>query len=272
MLFIVLPAYNEEQNIGPLLDRIQQAAASQYQVLVVNDGSTDGTALVVNSYSERIPLELLEHRVNKGLGQAITTGLRRAMELASADDIVVTMDADNTHDPALIGEMVEGIRQGLDVVIASRYAPGGGEVGLSWMRHVFSRGASLLLRLFFPIPGVRDYTCGYRAYRGAVLSQAFVTYGDRFIEESGFTCMAEILIKLRRLSVRAGEVPLVLRYDLKSGATKMKVMRTIARYGVLILRNWISYPGTDRYVGIANPDGDSTDQHVRGDGEEPFWL
>jgi len=242
VLFIVLPAYNEELNIGSLLDRIQQAVASPYQVLVVNDGSTDGTVPVVNSCSERIPLELLDHGVNKGLGQAITTGLRRAVDLASEDDVIVTMDADNTHDPALIGKMVGGIHRGLDVVIASRYAPGGGETGLSWMRHVFSRGASLLLRLFFPIPGVRDYTCGYRAYRGAILKQAFAAYGGRFIEESGFTCMAEILIKLRSLSARMGEVPLVLRYDLKSGATKMKVMRTIGRYGVLIARNWRRRP------------------------------
>jgi dolichol-phosphate mannosyltransferase len=240
MLFIVLPAYNEAQGIGPLLDRIQQTrGASQYQVLVVNDGSTDGTAAAVRSYSGHIPLELLDHGVNKGLGQAITTGLRRAVELASDDDIVVTMDADNTHDPALIGEMAKAVRQGLDLVVASRYAPGGGEIGLSWLRHVFSRGASFLLRLFFPMPGVRDYTCGYRAYRGAILKRAFATYQDRFIEESGFTCMAEILIKLHKLSVRAGEVPLVLRYDLKSGATKMKVTRTIGRYGVLIARNWL---------------------------------
>lgn len=214
-------------------------AACPYRVLVVNDGSTDGTVTAAQSYSGNIPLELLDHGVNKGLGQAITTGLRRAVELASDDDIVVTMDADNTHDPALIGEMAKAVRQGLDLVVASRYAPGGGEIGLSWLRHVFSRGASLLLRLFFPIPGVRDYTCGYRAYRGAILKRAFATYQDRFIEESGFTCMAEILIKLRRLAVRAGETPLVLRYDLKSGATKMKVTRTIGRYGVLIARNWL---------------------------------
>jgi dolichol-phosphate mannosyltransferase len=240
MLFIVLPAYNEEQGIGPLLGKIQQTmAAFQYKVLVVDDGSTDGTATAVSSYSEGIPLELLVHGVNKGLGKAITTGLRRAVELASDDDMVVTMDADNTHDPALIGDMVQGTHEGLDLVIASRYAPGGGEVGLSWMRRVFSRGASLLLRLFFPMEGVRDYTCGYRAYRGAILQQAFATYQERFIEESGFTCMAEILIKLRRLSARAGEVPLILRYDLKSGATKMKIARTIGRYGVLIAKNWL---------------------------------
>ncbi len=240
MLYIVLPAYNEERDIGVLLKRVQEAMAGlelDYKVLAVNDGSTDGTVSVVNSFAQTVPLELLDHGENKGLGQAITTGLRRASELAIDDDIVVTMDADNTHDPKLIEDMVERIRAAKDVVIASRYEEGGEEIGLSWLRHVFSWGASFLLRLFFPITGVKDYTCGYRAYRGAVLHQALDVYQDRFIEESGFTCMAEILIKLRRLSVQFDEVPLVLRYDFKSGRSKMRIARTISRYLALIARN-----------------------------------
>lgn len=239
MLYIVLPAYNEERDIAALLKRIREAVAGLglgYKVLVVNDGSTDGTVSVVNSFAQRVPLELLDHGKNKGLGRAILTGLRRAAELAADEDIVVTMDADNTHDPRLIGDMVEQIRVGKDVVIASRYEEGGEEIGLSWLRHVFSWGASFLLRLFLPIEGAKDYTCGYRAYRGEILHRAFNSYGDQLVEESGFTCMAEILIKLRGLSARVGEAPLVLRYDLKSGQSKMKVLRTIWRYLVLIFR------------------------------------
>ena len=133
--------------------------------------------------------------------------------------------------------MVTLIQAGKDVVIASRYADGGKEVGLSHARHIFSGGASFLLRLFFPIPGARDYTCGYRAYRVELLQRAFRVYGPELIEERGFTCMAELLIKLGKLGARLGEVPLILRYDLKSGPSKMKVMATIARYGVLISHN-----------------------------------
>jgi dolichol-phosphate mannosyltransferase len=239
MLYIVLPAYNEERDLGALLGRIREEmtrSRRQYAVLVVDDGSTDGTAAVAKRFARYLPLELLVHERNQGLGTAITTGLRRAAGLAMDGDVVVTMDADNTHDPRLIAPMLEQIRKDRDVVIASRYETGGEEVGLSRLRHVLSRGASVLLGLSFPVDGARDYTCGYRAYRSEILRLAFDFYGDRFIEESGFTCMAEILIKLRRLTARVGEVPLVLRYDLKSGQSKMKVLRTIWRYLILIVR------------------------------------
>ncbi len=246
MYYILLPAYNEERDIGPLLQRIADAMQSlhfdDYRVLVVNDGSTDQTAAVINDCRQRMPIELLDHGVNKGLGQAMLTGLTRAAELVKDDEVLVTMDADNTHDPQLIGAMVNKIRTGASVVIASRYEQGGEEVGLSRLRSFLSRGASALLKIFFPIPGAKDYTCGYRAYQGAELKQAYELYGNRLVEERGFTCMAEILIKLRAAGVRVAEVPLVLRYDLKSGQSKMKVARTILRYFVLIAHNLLRKP------------------------------
>jgi dolichol-phosphate mannosyltransferase len=191
-----------------------------------------------------MPIELLDHGVNKGLGQAMLTGLSRAAGLVEDDDILITMDADNTHDPALIGRMVEKIHGGSDVVIASRYEQGGEEVGLSRLRSFLSRGASSLLKTFFPITGAKDYTCGYRAYRGAALKIAYQGFGSRLVEEHGFTCMAEILIKFRMIRARVSEVPLVLRYDLKSGDSKMKVFRTILRYFVLIAHNLFRRPAT----------------------------
>lgn len=242
MLTLVLPAYNEEKDIVTLLNRAANAFTEQqiaYRILVVNDGSTDATLARVGEQAGRMPVEVLDHGVNKGLGQALLTGLTRAAELTGPGDVVVTMDADNTHDPALVGAMLKSIQTGRDVVIASRYAPGGREVGLSWIRHLFSGGASFLLRLFFPIAGARDYTCGYRAYRGEILQTAFARYGQRLVEERGFTCMAEVLIKMGKLGARVAEVPLVLRYDLKSGPSKMKVLRTIWRYGFLIARSLV---------------------------------
>ena len=246
MIYILLPAYNEERDIGTLLKRIQDAmerqVVSHYRVLIVNDGSTDRTLVVVANAQEHMPIELLDHGVNKGLGQAMLTGLSHAAALVQDDDVLVSMDADNTHDPCLIEAMLEKVRAGADVVIASRYETGGEEVGLSAVRSILSRGASGLLRVFFPIEGAKDYTCGFRAYRGAVLKRAFQAYGDHLVEERGFTCMAEILIKLRAVRVNVAEVPLVLRYDLKSGRSKMKVARTILRYFVLISHNLFLRP------------------------------
>jgi len=242
MLTVVLPAYNEVKSLPLLLDRIAEFgrsyAAEPYQVIVVNDGSRDGTAAIAADYATRMPLILINHDGNKGLGTAMRTGLTAAAERTGETDAVVTMDADNTHDPALIGDMRAELNRGYDLVIASRYQTGGAEVGLSLPRHIFSKGASTLLRIFFPIPGARDYTCGYRIYSGALLRKAVAAYGDKLVEEQGFTCMAEILIKMARLGARVSETPLVLRYDLKEGASKMNVQRTIRRYFVLIAHNW----------------------------------
>lgn len=240
MYYVMLPAYNEERDIEPLLERLQAALTAlqiEYQLLVVNDGSSDQTPEILRRRQSDLPLEVLTHPVNKGLGQAMLTGLQRAAMLVKDDDVVVTMDADNTHDPRLIGAMRDQIDQGADVVIASRYEQGGQEIGLSRHRSILSRGASILLKTFFPMAGVKDYTCGYRAYRGSALRRVVGAYGNQLVTERGFTCMAEILIKMRAAGARVREVPLVLRYDLKGGPSKMKVMRTIMRYFVLIWNN-----------------------------------
>jgi dolichol-phosphate mannosyltransferase len=122
------------------------------------------------------------------------------------------------------------------VVIASRYVKGGDEVGLTPLRKVLSRGASTLLTLTVPVRGARDYTCGFRVYRAATLRRAAAQWGDHLIEESGFTCMAEVLLKLGRGGARVLEWPLILRYDFKEGASKMKIMRTITRYFAMAWR------------------------------------
>jgi dolichol-phosphate mannosyltransferase len=248
MYYIFLPAYNEERDIRTLLLRIRDAMQGiglDYKVIVVNDGSIDGTAQAVLSCQALMPVELVNHEKNKGLGQAMLTGLTHAEKIINDQDVLVTMDADNTHDPRLIQAMDAKIRAGADLVIASRYQSGGEEIGLSRLRSFLSRGASSLLSLFFPIPGAKDYTCGYRAYQGEIIRRAFHRFGEKLVEERGFTCMAEILIKMRLIHARVAEVPLVLRYDLKSGQSKMKVIRTILRYFVLISRNLFSRPSAE---------------------------
>ena len=229
-VFLTLPAYNEEQALPQLFESFHREVASgpyTGRFVIVDDGSTDGTCRVAQEWSSVLPIDLVRHPANRGLGETIHDGLRRAVELAGAEDVVVTMDADNTHSPALIPEMLRRIEEGYDVVIASRYLPGSEVVGLSRFRHLMSYGVRLLFQAAFPIPGVRDYTCGFRAYRTRVLREAFARYNERLVTEKGFACMAEILLNLRSMGVRMCEVPMALRYDRKKGTSKMRVPRTI---------------------------------------------
>ena len=188
-VIVVLPAYNEEQHIASLIEKIDQALSRQsltYHVLVVDDGSLDRTVHAAESYQKQLPVTVYSHEFNQGLGRTIRDGLRIAAEMASANDTVVTMDADETHIPGLIPRMLQSINEGRDVVIPSRYQSGACVVGVSFLRRTLSFGASLLFRIVFPTSGVRDFTCGFRAYRGDVLRRAITTYGDQFVESDGF--------------------------------------------------------------------------------------
>jgi len=240
MVIVTLPAYNEEAALPLLLERIRESmeeAGFEYRVIVVNDGSADGTAAAIDALKGSMPLERVDHETNRGLGEAVRTGLLHALEGASDRDIIVTMDSDNTHTPGLIAGMVRGIREGNDVVIASRFRPGARIMGVPFYRRVLSMGASLVFRAAFPTRNVRDFTSGYRAYRASVLKRAFDTYGEQFVAESGFSCMVDILLKLRKLDAIMTELPLVLRYDFKYGVSKMMVLRTIGdTLGLLLSR------------------------------------
>ncbi|NLX98571.1 MAG: glycosyltransferase family 2 protein [Rhodopirellula sp.] len=244
MIYLVLPAYNEEENLGELLgaaQRVFSADNRSYQVVLVDDGSRDGTLPLAEEWTERIPLRIVRHPVNQGLGPTLRDGLRAAAESAGNGDIVVAMDADNTHPPELVPPMARLIDEGYDLVIASRYQPGARVAGVSAFRRLLSWGANGLFRATFPIPGVRDYTCGFRAYRGSLLRNAFERYGDSLVSEAGFQSTPDLLIKLAGLAPRATEVPIDLRYDRKRGESKMRVAGTVGRTVGLIVRrrlNW----------------------------------
>jgi dolichol-phosphate mannosyltransferase len=238
MVRIVLPAYNEEAALEKLIVGISlamKATGLNYEIIVVNDGSSDRTLEIAQSCSTSFPVQIIDHVQNKGLGEALKSGLKRAAELCDSGDVVITMDADNTHPPDLIETMVAKIDQGYDLVIASRFVEDAKEFGLSVHRKALSRGASLLMRTLFPMKNVKDYTCGYRAYRAAIIQDAFAKHGGKFICEKGFNAIVEILLKLRGQNLRACEVPLLLHYDRKEGASKMPIMKTILRYWTLII-------------------------------------
>lgn len=241
MIFIAIPAYNEADNIGLLLERILALgyAPSDYQVIVINDGSTDGMLGVISTFCARMPVTVVSHEANRGVGQVFRTAFAAVLERAQSADILVTMEADNTSDLGILKKMIGEVERGSDVVLASAYAAGGGIEGSNFVRHGLSMGANVLLKLAFPI-GINTYSSFYRAYRMEVLRRAQRAYGDRLIEEAGFVCMAEVAVKLNRLGFRLTEVPMVLKTDLRRGKSKMKVLRTIWGYLRFIGRDVLS--------------------------------
>jgi dolichol-phosphate mannosyltransferase len=227
---VMLPSYNEELNLPALLRKLESTKIEfglNMEVLVVNDGSKDGTADIARNFKGDIVVNLLDLQPNRGLAGAMREGFKEAIKNLDDNDILIALDADDSHNPGLMNRMIGQIREGSDVVIASRYRPGSRIVGLTKFREFLSSGAGYLFRIFTPIRGVRDYTCGYRAYKVNLLKQAHEHYGEQFIQQQGFGCMAEILLKLRRFNPIIHEVPFILRYDLKKGSSKMNVMKTV---------------------------------------------
>ncbi|MDX2176451.1 MAG: glycosyltransferase family 2 protein [Candidatus Sumerlaeia bacterium] len=231
-LLVALPAYNEEACLPPLLNSFAKLFAEHPEldgvVIVVDDGSADRTAAVAEKWAKRLPVHVVRHERNKGLGEAIKTGLRTAVELSKSDrDVIVCMDADDTHPPRFIPSMLRKIESGADIVIASRYQRGSTQRGVPLRRQVLSWGAFLVFSTFLRLPGVRDYTCGYRAYRVSLVKKGFERYGDSIIERSGFACTDELLVNLAALGARIREVPFSLRYDRKVGESKIKLGLTV---------------------------------------------
>jgi dolichol-phosphate mannosyltransferase len=236
VIFVVLPAYNEAEALPRLLRRIASISRAHFghslRIIVADDGSADGTPELAHQVAaaEDLCLEVVSHAVNQGLGAAIKTGLTTALaRSAHQDDVIITMDADDTHLPGLIPRMVQMIEEGNDLVIASRFQPGARMLGIPRYRQLLSTGLSWLFRVVYPIPGARDYSCGYRAYRAGLLREAFARFGDTLFVERGFACMVDILIKLHLVGAIVNEVPMILRYDRKPGATKMPVKKTIVQ-------------------------------------------
>lgn len=242
---IVLPAYNEEASLPSLLHRLaalEPATGNGLMIWVVDDGSRDETAAVALRGAVGLEVKLISHQVNLGLGQAAHSGLRAVLDVASDDDVVVVMDADDTHDTGLIDLMSASIEDGADIAIASRFVAGGRDDSAPWHRRLLSRGAALVFRVCLPLDGVRDFTSGYRAYRVSLLRRAAGHWGERLIEEPGFACMVELLLKMRYCHPVIYETPLVLRYDRKKSPSKLRITSTILQYLKLAVRDRLAPP------------------------------
>jgi dolichol-phosphate mannosyltransferase len=246
MIHVILPAYNEEKALQPMMERIARVMAQMgatYRVVVVNDGSKDDTAKILAKLSVKYPIHVITHKYNRGLGETARDGFEFVAETARAEDVIVRMDCDDTHEPSYIPAMVAKLLDGYEAVTTSRYAPGGGQVGVDWYRRTISRCANLLLKTVFNVPGLKEYTCGFRAYRVSLIQDAIAIFGNQFVDLKGlgFTGTIEKLVKCRMMGARIGEVPFVLRYDRKMSSSKVVTSVTTLGYLVLIakyIRPW----------------------------------
>jgi len=253
MLYIVLPAYNEEANINVILSNILNLCnknLSNHKILVViiNDGSSDNTEKTIDDFISSVSIDKnffsikkINHKTNQGLGIAIKSGFEYVTSSAKEDDILISLDCDNTHPVDLISLMVDKIKNGRDLVIASRYQKNSKTIGVPFLRRILSFGASIIFKIFFPIKNIKDYTCGYRAYRINILKKAQENITP-FFSERGFSAMVDILLKLKKYHgyINAEELPMVLRYDFKRGQSKMSVQKNIIQTLKLIFKRRFS--------------------------------
>jgi dolichol-phosphate mannosyltransferase len=212
-VLVVVPTYDERENVELLLPAVR-AAVPDADILVVDDSSPDGTGDAVTRLGTELgQINLLSRPGKQGLGSAYRHGFDYALDRGY--DVVVSMDVDLSHDPAVLTEFIRLIEAGADAVIGSRYVPGGATVDWPLYRRALSRWGnrytSFVLRL-----QVRDCTSGYRAYRAAALKE--IDPGSTTAD--GYAFLTELVRRLVRADLRVMETPIVFR-DRRFGASKM---------------------------------------------------
>lgn len=243
-IFILLPAFNEENSFGPLIKSLSETMESEkrdYHIIICNDGSTDNSVEVLEKLKETYTFEVISHKINRGLGETARDLFERAAELSDDDDYIVRLDADNTHEAQFILKMINKIDEGFDVVTASRFQKGGGQHGVSGYRAFISYSAQIFMKHMFGFKGMKEFSCGFRAYKASIIKKAISFYGNHFIQLKGlgFTGTLEKLLKLRMIGATFSEVGFQLRYDKKTSPSKMVTSVTTLGYFVMaFLYHW----------------------------------
>ncbi len=209
---IVVPTYNEARNIGRLIPRLLEYP--RVRVLVIDDNSPDGTGDIVAAFALREPRVALQRRPGKlGLGSAYIAGFRRA--LAEGAEFIFAMDADFSHNPHYLPTLLAMAETGADLVIGSRYIPGGGTSHWSFWRQLVSRGGNLYARMLLGLP-VADVTGGFRCYRRRVLEALDL---DR-LRSHGYAFQIELLYRVYQAGYSIVETPIIFP-DRQVGSSKM---------------------------------------------------
>lgn len=235
MIRFVIPAYNERENIPRLMaDLAPRASELGARVIFVDDGSTDGTSEAIEEHRDGVHLAIVRHKVNRGLGTAINSGLRAALGESEDGDAIVTLEADNTSDLDDLPRMLELFAGGRDVVLASVYASGGGIVGVAPWRLAASKSVSNTFRYVGGLREIHTLSSLYRVYRAGTLRRAAETYGYLLVREPGFAANVELLLKLYNAGASVAEVPTVNDWSRRLGSSKMSLRPTVLAYGRLM--------------------------------------
>ena len=233
IIYFILPTYNESKSIFSLLkdiNKLQVKLNYNIMCIVIDDASSDDTNLWIRKSKKEfnnIKILELKHKRNLGLNNALNSGLNLLSKRMLNNDILITMDGDNTHDPRLIFKMINKHELGYDFVIASRFLKDSKVTGVSGFRFFLSYGARILYKLFWRFEGINEYTCLYRSHKASLIIKFMEKYKYPYLRQKGFACTAELLSKLFSLEPKASEVPIILNYDKKITGSKIKLFLTI---------------------------------------------
>jgi dolichol-phosphate mannosyltransferase len=209
---VVIPTYNEYDNIRPIVRRILDEP--RFRILVVDDNSPDGTGQVIEELSRDEPrLGLLSRAGKQGLGSAYVAGFQRALQEGAS--YIFEMDADFSHDPRYLPRLLEAAECHYDLVIGSRYVRGGKTTDWGAVRQFISRGGNLYAGLILGL-GIADSTSGFRCYRRAVLE----TVELQRVRSNGYSFQIEMVYRARQAGFRIGELPITFP-DRRVGKSKM---------------------------------------------------
>lgn len=239
MIYLLIPSYNDSDNFSLLLLNITHILKREkFKIIIVNDGSTDGTKKIAKELSKKYPLSLIGYKKNKGPGYAFRYGFEYLIPKLKEQDIVITMEADNSSDFSIIEKMIKKSEK-FDVVLSSPFASKGQFIGLDLKRKVLGIIAMHLDRIIFRIKNVKTYSSFYRLYKAPMLKKSLNHYGKNLIRENGFPAVIELLIKLNKLNATVCEVPARLDWSTRRGKSKMKISKTVIRH-LAIYKNFMS--------------------------------
>jgi dolichol-phosphate mannosyltransferase len=229
-VLVVLPTYNEAENIDHVLRRIRNAMPAA-TVLVVDDGSPDGTADIAEVLGKELGnIEILKRNEKAGLGSAYRAGFRWGID--HGYDACVEMDADLSHEPEALPGLVAPLADGHEVVIGSRYVPGGSIPDWTWHRRLLSRGGNIYASALLGL-GVADSTAGFRAYATSVLKRIELD----LIRAEGYGFQIEMTYRAKQAGASVVEVP--IRFvDRVEGESKMSLFIVVEALGLVTWWGW----------------------------------